>query len=259
MAQAADPSSYIYEGLWMNWTKGSLRGLTLTLSPTHTSVLTNLLALLVAMCGNQFWTILRFTLHQIFESSPCQKNPHLLHNQQQVILRNSGSAIQAIRSTLGLGWQSEKYVAHSRALFVALIAVANTLIFWGAATLSDKAADAGPTVISRSPYCGTWNQTYLAAASAGNNPTNEENLALSTEYFNKVLGDLQLTETYAAQCYMNNSESDLVTCSSQRDFQIPRLYWDTAETATCPFAPEMCHNRATTILVSFLSTQPRSL
>jgi hypothetical protein len=53
MAKALDPSAYIYEGYWVNWSKGRLLGPTITLSPTHATLVTNILALFVTIAGGQ--------------------------------------------------------------------------------------------------------------------------------------------------------------------------------------------------------------
>lgn len=261
MAQASDPASYIYEGVWTNWSYSNVRGLTLTLSPEHTPILTTLLALLVTMCSSQVWTMLRFMLHQIYDSSPSRNSPSLTHNQQQVILRNTASATQTVRSILGLKWANREDTVVPGSSIITLVALVNTLIFMTAATFSDKLVAVDSTVLSRSPYCGVWNQTYLDIATNGNNPANANTLSMSTEFIDKTLSDIQLSETYAEQCYMNDSNSDTSTCNSQRDFYIPRLYWQSEESARCPFQQNVCHERAKTIQVcipsSKLSASPR--
>ena len=109
MAKALDPSDYIYEGCWINWTKGNILGSTLTLSPTKSTLLTNILALFVAMAGGQFWTVVRFSLHQIracSRISDCRAS--LSFNKEQVVLRNTKSAITTIQLLLTLRWASRK-------------------------------------------------------------------------------------------------------------------------------------------------------
>ena len=53
MTQALEPSAYIFEGIWTNHSKTGVRGLTLTLTSAHSTLLTNSLALFVTLAGGQ--------------------------------------------------------------------------------------------------------------------------------------------------------------------------------------------------------------
>ena len=155
MAQALDPIAYVYEGIWVNWSKGSLQGLTITLSPENAPFLTNTLSLLVTYCGSQFWSILRFIIHQACESASYSGNHGLIHHKYQTILRNTPTGFESARLTIALAWSSPKAYVKTLPTIINLVAVINIAFFFIAATFSDKITGAGQTALSRSPFCGT--------------------------------------------------------------------------------------------------------
>jgi hypothetical protein len=107
MAKALDPSDYIYQGCWVNWSKVRVVGSTLTLSSTNSTLLTNVLALFVAMAGGQFWTVVRFSLHQLRASSQVtDRQASIQFNKEQVVLRNTTSAFTTIQLLFTLRWAS---------------------------------------------------------------------------------------------------------------------------------------------------------
>ena len=128
MVQALDPSAYIFEGVWTNWSRGAARGLTLTLRPAHATLLTNTLALFVTLAGGQLWTIMRFSIHQL-RSVPktCGQN----HDKHQVILRNTTTDLGTAQFMVNLVWDSREKGArpNSYAMLIALVAVCHAILF----------------------------------------------------------------------------------------------------------------------------------
>lgn len=247
MDRPSDPSAYIFEGFWINWTKGRILGSTLTLSNTNSTLLTNLLALFVTMAGSQFWTIVRFTLHQVRASFP-DRQSDMLYNKEQVVLRNSTSAAVAAQLFLTLHWASRKDVSESPAkstpiLFVAIFSATFFLI---AGAFSNTVADAGTNVLSRSPFCGVFNETYLALTQYGIDGAlaNPETLALFQEAEAKLEHDIELSVQYAQSCYLMQG-----TGSSNCDtFQSSRLQVETSQAEGCPFKAEICRPDVDTIV-----------
>jgi hypothetical protein len=258
MTQALDPIAYVYEGVWVNWSKGNLRGLTLTLSPEKATFLTNTLSLLVTYCGSQFWSILRFFIHQVWESASKNKDQGLIHDKYQTILRNTPTAFESARLTIALLWSSPGAYAKTVPAIVNAVAFISITFFFIAATFSDKLAGAGATALSRSPFCGPWNSTYFDIVSNGPNPTNSLSLALAAEFGDKEMSDTQLSQQYAQQCYATDNiqnSTSYPSCDSQKDFRISRLPFNTTHGDACPFSPIVCSAGVQTIEVRYLHSQ----
>src|SRR4051794_39588600 len=159
MPEALDPVAYVYEGFWINWTKGRTNGLTLTLCPTSANLLIATLALFVTMAGGQLWTIVRFILHQIYASR--SQTMSLAHLQQLVVLRNATTGLATARLSFYLAWLWRKDTANrvSNCMIIVLIAMSHAVFFMVAGAFSATLASAGQSVLSRSPYCGVFNRT----------------------------------------------------------------------------------------------------
>lgn len=55
----------IYTGTWINWSRGTFLGATITLSQRNGILLTNFLGIFVIIAGDACWRILTFFVHQI--------------------------------------------------------------------------------------------------------------------------------------------------------------------------------------------------
>ena len=248
MPQALDPTAYIHEGVWIDWTKGRVQGLTLTLAPTGANILIAMLALFVTMSGGQLWTILRYTLHQI-RASDKSRTLSMLHNQEQVVLRNATSDIAAARLLLELAWSSRKNAVKSyhASTGIMVLAVIHFVFFLVAGTFSASLANAGQAVLSRSPHCGSFNQTYLAMAGDGIDAATNETFTLSVEFIAKKEQDIQLSLEYARECYM--SQDSNMSSSNCGTFQRPLLYWTTIQNGSCPFGSKTCLDSLDTMVI----------
>lgn len=202
MPQALDPAAYVHEGFWINWTKGRTHGLMLTLCPTSANLLIATLALFVTMSGGQLWTIVRFILHQIHASR--SEVPSMVYNQQLVVLRNTTTDLATARLSFYLAWLWRKDATNpfSSCMVIVVIAVSHAVFFMVAGTFSATLASAGQSVLSRSPYCGVFNQTYLEMAGSGINVTTNDLFQLSLEFAAKKERDVQLSLEYARDCYV---------------------------------------------------------
>ncbi len=249
MTQAQDPAAYVHEGFWLNQSKGNTQGLTLTLRPLHANLLIAVLALFVRMSGGQLWTIVRFTLHQIRASARSQPLS-MLHNQQQIILRNATTDLATARLVFCLAWSGRKKIvkSFSSSMVLVLVAIFHSAFFWVAGGLSSSATNAGQTVLSRSPFCGVWNGTYFETASNGPNITTDETFHLSVEFASNAEHDVQLSLEYAEQCYMSSQASSYYTSTCTSIYQQPRLNWTTYP-GSCPFSSQMCSDMAKTIVL----------
>ena len=89
MVRASEAQAYAKQGVWTEWSRGSVTGLTVSLSEQHAAILVAGLALFVQMMGTRLWVILRFLVHQLRVTTKVR--PAYYH-QQQALLRNSGSS-----------------------------------------------------------------------------------------------------------------------------------------------------------------------
>ena len=130
MAQALDASAYIFEGVWTDWSKGAVRGLTLTLRPANATLLTNALALFVTMAGGQLWTITRFVVHQV-RSARAEGNDYHYRKKHQVVLRNTTTDLGTAQFMVNLAWATRQRGTGSQsfAILIATIAVLHAILF----------------------------------------------------------------------------------------------------------------------------------
>jgi hypothetical protein len=87
---STDPGQ-IYVGSWVNWSYGPVLGATLTLTAQNGAYLVSFLGVFITFVGTQFWTICSFLFHQL-NAKPTADG---FQRQQQIILRNTGSAAGA--------------------------------------------------------------------------------------------------------------------------------------------------------------------
>lgn len=164
MSQPA--GAYVYHGVWINWSDGSIVGSTTTLSSRNGSLLTAFLAIFVAATGAAVWKILSFSIHQ---SRTSQDPRDGLHHQQQVILRNSGTPGAASWQLLQLSYVWGRLAKRPfwRSLPLALLAMANLIAFALAGVFSSEVTKAaGDAVLIRSDNCGNWTLNSTTSAFA---------------------------------------------------------------------------------------------
>ena len=243
MTVALEPSAYVFEGLWTNWTKGSIRGLTLTLSPTHATLLTNILALFVTFAGGQIWTLLRFGLHQArLRSLAVDSRKDTPSDRQQVILSNTTTDMATAQFMLSLVWTTRRTTpSHTNAVLIVILAVFHATLFIVAGAFSGTIAGAGSKVASRSPYCGVFNTTYLNLMDGGPNAASKEIFAQSAQWYAKLSDEIQLSLEYAQKCYL---DPDTYAASSTCEvLPQPTIRYNTTVTkGACPFKDGICHD-----------------
>ena len=217
-------ASYVYRGVWVNWSRGPIFGWTLSLTTTEAQMLAAFLAVFVTATGTQAWKIVSFILHQL---RAAQIPGDGRHQQAQVILRNTGSALGASWEFLNLGWPWRKTAssAFPRVLLLALIAVLHATCWGLAGVFSSRVSQVpGDEVLVRSEDCGVYQS--------------RKDISDSAEGF--FFQSLNLNATFQASTYSRLC----YTASSRREvcdqYTAPRLDWKTNANATCPFDPEFC-------------------
>lgn len=254
MAAALDPAGSIYEGIWINWSEGSVWGLTWTLCPTQATILTNSLALFTTVAGIQLWTVLRYAIHYL--GTRRQQNPSTPHHtQQQLILRNAGGSFMTARLMLPLAWYERLSTGERswRAYAIGAIGIFHGVLFMIAGIFSNKAVatssiNGGSAVVSRSPQCGIWNNTYFNEAGIlYNNYSDQGGFDLWIQYYAKLADNVQLSLEYAQQCYISPARTDYMS-STCNTLKVPRLTFQKYRTA-CPFAATVCHQEADAVVM----------
>lgn len=233
MSVAQGASSYIHEGLWHDWSQSSVLGSTLTVNPYHASILSPAIAIFVAIAGSQLWRLFQFGLHQARASG---RSDHFLYHQQQVVLRNTGADLNTIWRLLRLGiaWRHQKNIPVLRTSIPLLIwSLLHFVIVIVASVLSSWILSAGDMALSRSPFCGTFNQSYLEQVYSSNvsDPTVP---ALAMEYA------AYINERFAAvQQHIDICSTSVAGCDIGTGQDI--TYAAKIMPGNCPFNGDVCH------------------
>ena len=248
MATVSISVTNVYEGIWTNWTKGKVLGLTWTLSSTHSILLTNSLALFVVLAGSQLWIIIRFAIHQLRAGNRCGEAPESDYDdRQRIVLRNAATDFNTMLLMIQISWERWRR-GGGRILFpllIATLAIIHYIIFLAAGTFSNNLVDAGAAVLSRSQHCGVINETYASLASEMDT-SSLETISLWLKSFNKLNQDILLSLEYARECYQDQGSGTLP--SSCSTFPTPYLKYNaTILDSFCPFEPKMCHKQSRTL------------
>ena len=228
VAEAA--SAYVYEGVWTNWSKGRHVGATLTLSPKNALLLISITAIFIQLSGTQLWKVVQFVLHQV-RATPEPRDG--LYHQQQVILRNSSSELGALWQMvrIAFAWRTQRTVkSYRRSIPLVSFTLLHFCFFTTAGIFSSKILDAGDEVLSRSPFCGVYNLTYLA--SLGTTGAVEKPNHLVSEFNANAQALFQQSQQYVQFC--SNSGA---AC---RGLPQQKLPWNWTEGSQCPFEPPVC-------------------
>lgn len=213
----------VYKGIWVNWSRGTILGSTLTLSDRNGGLLIAFLAIFVSAAGGALWRIISYAIHQSRAKLAYQDG---LHHQQQVIFRNAstpGSASWQLLQLLFQWWDNAKRPV-LRVVPLAALALVNLFLFALAGVFSAEVTKAaGNEVLVRSPNCGTW--------AISPNSTLEQQAAFRS----KTLLDSTSASTYARSCY--GQAQDPLACTQ---FTQPNIPWAANQNASCPFSGDMC-------------------
>ena len=250
MAEALDPAAYVYEGIWTDWSKGRITGVTWTLCPNKATLLTNSLALFVTLAGGQLWTIIRFGLHQRRVSQKARHDDEC-QAHEQVVLRNTATDLHTMRLMAQVAWlsRSKPGTRFSYPLAIACLAILHYTFFLVAGTFSNKLVnpssnklvDPTSAVLSRSPHCGVWSTDYLDVVNApGFTSGTLDDLELIRNSIAKLDHNVQLSQEYAQQCYRSNATSH--TPSKCDTLPKSNLWFDQRiSNEPCPFGLGMCN------------------
>lgn len=240
MSQALSPSEYVYEGVWINWHKdrGSVLGSTLTVNFYLASILSPAIAIFISIAGAQLWRLFQYALHQVRATSDARG---LVYHQQQIILRNTGTDLNAIYRFVrtAIAWRHQK---DAKVLWTSL-----PLVFWSivhfsliilAGLFSSRLLEAGEDVLTISPWCGTFNLTYGASLSAASQNITDQGLRLLQEYAHYHNARYAYVKQHIDIC--QNGENGTEGCDMM---PVPELNWKARVLkGGCPFDGDVCHS-----------------
>lgn len=222
---ALGPEEYVYQGIWTDWERGKYLGPTLTVDAQTARILSPALALLITTTGFSVWKLCRYGLHQM----RARVGSHdVLYHQTQVVLRNSCTDLDVVNKflLLAIAWRNRKDVKAFRNIFPSfLAAVLHFALFTAIGILSSWTLQAPDRVLSRSPWCGTWNSTYHDQVFSLNH-TSLASVALANEYSSYANSRYSIAQQNAELCH-----DDLAGCPTAK---IKSLNW------TSKFVPNGC-------------------
>ncbi len=228
MSSAAE----VYEGVWIDWSKGRVRGVTLTIDSNNAAFLTAFLALFIQFVGSSSWAILAFAIHQ-FKSSKHPRDG--LYHQHQVVFRNApaGTALTLLLKS-GRTWRALAKRPLLRSLPWAMFAALHIASWQAAAILSARIGTQDGDVLLRSPHCGDWDNAREDLPSY--NRTAADSLVAYWRH-NRQLA--LHGSTYAGSCYNASAEQSYCKTLAGKP-----VNWTTSYDTACPFSPGMCDRPA---------------
>ncbi|KAI1173319.1 hypothetical protein F4777DRAFT_457313 [Nemania sp. FL0916] len=225
--QASDNNQYpVYVGIWTNWSRGQILGVTLTITREYANVLIAITAFFIAFVSTRFWRILCFAFHRHYATADSRD---VVHHQTQAILRNSSSPESGIQLLFRLTWTNRNKQSRFSPLLVLVVAAISIAAFTAAGSLSSQIASAiGTEVLIKSHNCGYVNATIMADAG---NWFKIESPVLAAKANNAA--------NYAQQCYSTNTSGTL-DCGR---FVTKKLNDIVDVNAPCPFDESLCRSR----------------
>lgn len=223
----------IYLGIWTNWSYGSIRGATLTLTRRDGGLLTAFLALFVTVAGTSFWRIACFALHHLLSSETARDG---IYHQCQAILRNAGNGTSGLWSLLWINWAWRKHTqAQPYRRIMPLITIALTALFGFALAgifSSRVSTSMGNEVLLSGQNCG-----ILTVDNIGEKDYWGTLLPYSTQ---RTVS----SANYAQGCYKN--DTIIQDCPTYLHKSLP---WKSEHDVGCPFPghDKICRSNSTNL------------
>ena len=235
-------SPNVYTGFWTNYTNGTVRGATLTLSFQGGAFLVAFLALFVRIAGSHFWKLTCRTFFYFNARKASSKPQDGLHHQHQAILRNNSSATHALWLFLRTGWAWRRRASgpFRRSVALATAAIVNVVAFAVAAVFSSRMTSTGSEVLLRSSSCGMmdWPDATQSASLAGS-------VIIAQGH-----GDLVESAGYVSTC--TNSSTQDARCEPYGRQQVNGSV--SMNSSSCPFSSEMCTSTTATLDSGFMDS-----
>ncbi|KAK0280294.1 hypothetical protein LTR54_001095 [Friedmanniomyces endolithicus] len=214
----------VYKGPWVDFSHGYIQGATLTLTTRDGAFLVSFLTLYITIAGSLARTIIAYVYHQR-RANAAKDDQDGLWNQEQAILRNTGSPIKVAIELLyeWRAWRKIKKRSLRRLLIGILLALATLAIFAVAGVFAGQVTkSASNNVLIHSAGCGDWDIT---------NVTQSGNSIWQTLVLQNTLADAE----YARACY--DSSKDSLTCGVYTN---KTIHYSVNANATCPTQTGTC-------------------
>jgi len=243
----------VYTGIWINRSYGPIYGATLTLTRQNGGFLIAFLAMYVGVTGKSFWKITRFLLHSFFSSTAL---PNGIYHQQQAILRNSKSALDAVEEVLYAMFAWRKRARKNSLCLIPVLALAFIVtasfaiagISWLSITYSKLFSDCllyPLGIFSSHVTTNNVNEVVLSGSGC------ETNLSFD---FGQDAANIRLNQrrkvseylAYALDCYQGWQANQSQKCQI---YTKPSLPYILDSNAKCPFSKEICQQDSSNILL----------
>ncbi|PHH89020.1 hypothetical protein CDD83_6749 [Cordyceps sp. RAO-2017] len=143
----------VYLGIWTDWSRGSVSGVTLTMTRAQGGFLSASTTFFIGLVSTCFWRILRLAIHRMYSTASPRD---ALHHQRQALLRNSVTPSATLWSFLQVCWVWRHDIP--RALPVIACAAVSICAFAAAGILSSQlSASGGNTVLLDGSNCSYMN------------------------------------------------------------------------------------------------------
>lgn len=222
----------IYTGIWTNWSRGAILGLTLTTTKQYGNLLIAFMALFIGFVASRLWKISCLALHRCYSTAE-KRSP--IHHQRQVILRNSRTAESALFDILCLlwAWRKSQFPRIANLIPLTIFTFCYLSAFTAAGGFSSNISSSiGDEVLIKSQYCGT---IIANGTMEGSSIRNRWQSELSNSAAN-----------YVQQCYSNISQSSAPTACNK--FVLSSLpTYEVNASAECPFQHQICRNPQSTL------------
>lgn len=240
----------IYTGFWTNWSYGSVRGSTLTLSAEHSAFLVAFIALWVKFAGGQLWAVITF-LASISRSTAEPRDG--LYHQQQAILRNTSQPTTVLWDMLKLSWfwRGKATNVRTRTFTFAFSSLAYIAAFAVAGIFSSKiASNNSEVLLVPIQTCGIWPYPWSDVPNP-DIPSWQDWSIQRLSYWSNFFALMRESHTYVAQCYNSSIDEPTEACLPHGK---NRISWTTNTMVKCPFE-DMCVADAIQFDTGFLSSQ----
>ncbi|KAK1760049.1 hypothetical protein QBC47DRAFT_333883 [Echria macrotheca] len=223
-----DDSSSVFVGLWRDWDRGTWSSWTVTIPATEALYLVSFITLFIRWSGTNLWSILVFAMHQ-WRSTTEPRDA--LYHQQQVILRNNGSAFNTMWMFGRLMWRWRGKANRNliRGLELALPSAVSVAAIAAAAFLSSQFLNPTDFVLTKTNLTCGWlaDAEFFVDVVHTDQIENQKSDAL---YVSAVATAGKSLE-YTAACYESQSNEYSSLCSS---YVVRSLPSTVNKSAPCP-------------------------
>ncbi|KAI1740921.1 hypothetical protein F4680DRAFT_465117 [Xylaria scruposa] len=232
--QLSDDGQYpVYVGVWTNWSRGQVLGLTLTLKREEANLLIAFTAFFITFVSTRCWRIMCFAFHRQYATNDSRD---AVHHQRQAILRNSSTPESGLQLFLRLIWTNRHSKSRFYPFWIVAAAVTSIAAFTAASGLSSQISTAvGTEVLIKTLNCGSLNLTNFTVSDG--NPSFALIQLLQGPHLAEKANN---AANYAQQCYSTGATG---TLSCDR-FITKALGSTKDQNTTCPFEENMCRSRS---------------